>query len=97
MSIAFKKWVMDGYQMVHEKTYDTFDKLHDKVAVSPEELARHEKEIWSIITDRKKENTKRSITKNLLRNLNLNNGKKLNVLLGRVQHQKIWKKLFMKS
>ena len=69
MSIAFKSWVMDGYQMLHEKTYDTFDKLHDKFAVSPEELARHEKEIWSYYYREKEQEYQKQYNKELVAEL----------------------------
>jgi hypothetical protein len=69
MSIAFKSWIMDGYQMLHEKTYDTFDKLHDKFAVSPEELARHEKEIWSYYYRQKEQEYQKQYNKELVAEL----------------------------
>ena len=53
MSLNFKSWVMDGYQLADESYHGLKDKLYDKVKLSKAELEEYEHELWEDIKEQK--------------------------------------------
>ena len=53
MSLKFKSWVMDGYQLADESYHSFKDKLYDKVKLSEAELEDYEHELWEHIKEQK--------------------------------------------
>ena len=53
MSLKFKSWVMDGYQLADESIHSFKDKLYDKVKLSEAELKDYEHEVWEYIKEQK--------------------------------------------